>query len=871
MNNRRISTVVAMMLALNLGGSYIAPLTYANAQGENVTSQNEQTKESINLVKNNGFEENVVNGEIPNWRAWNGGSNYVGIDTENMYEGSKCAYIVPESSIAQVVTNLKPNTSYEYKAYVKLDSENSSSVLGVKNYGADEIKQTVSGTEYKEYGIKFTTGNQTSAEIYLWDGSGLGTTNKAYIDNVSLNEIPYIGDSEVKFNMNRLQLTKGEIYDLISTIKGDTESKIIYSSSDESIATVDDSGKIKAISSGNVNINASLEGEEISATCKLQVTDNNEPWYSGEEANWKLTMEDNFEGNSLDTSLWTVRGKEYAAYHRSDMVKVEDGKLKLSIEKEPDGQVVLGRVDTHGEDVGVNKAKFDQKYGFFEASAKIPPTEQTYFAFWMFNYPGVFNVDGTGREGTEIDITETVFQGDSTESTLHWDGYEKWHKSTSSHRKPAPNIHDGFHRYGLEWDENSLKFYFDGELTWTYKGDAVPLVKEILIFSSGLGMWGEGDINNADLPYVAEVDWVRTYTKESYENRDDSTKPMIYGAENVKIEKEEEDFDLLEGVWAIDNKDDEKELTDKIIVDDSKLDINKEGVYKVTYKVTDKAGNTSTEEIDVQVVEDEDEVDNKIFNGNFELGNLSGWSNSVNKEVDTSKVELAQEEENYIAKISPNYEIEQFVNLEPGETYKLSVKAKGENNSDKITIGIDGRTFEIKGNEWKEESIIFTNKSHRSGVFATTDSGNTAKISIDEFILEEVDNDDEEAPTILGADDKTIKVGENFDPKDGVTAVDNKDGDLTRNLDVKGRVDINKAGVYKLIYTVKDSSLNIATKERVITVQDDSDTTIITKDMLVKLVADVEKLKKKDYTIETWNPFKDALKKGKVVSKQHKS
>lgn len=236
-----------------------------------------------------------------------------------------------------------------------------------------------------------------------------------------------------------------------------------------------------------------------------------QPNYPGNDQ-WNLVFEDNFNGNTLDTSKWSIRGKEYANYHHESCTTVEDGKLVLRIDKEPSGQTILGRVDTAG--LNGNPTKFEQKYGFFECRADVPPTEGTYFAFWMNAYPGMGNVDGTGRDGAEIDICETANKGDYTESAVHWDGYGASHQSVGSGNKYAPNLHDGYHIYGLEWDANTLRFYFDGQQTWSYSGVGVPRIAEQVILSSGGGSWVEGNINNAQLPYFAKVDWVRVYEKE---------------------------------------------------------------------------------------------------------------------------------------------------------------------------------------------------------------------------------------------------------------------------------------------------------------------------------------------------------------------
>lgn len=76
------------------------------------------------------------------------------------------------------------------------------------------------------------------------------------------------------------------------------------------------------------------------------------------------------------------------------------------------------------------------------------------------------------------------------------------------------------------------------------------------------------------------------------------------------------------------------------------------------------------------------------------------------------------------------------------------------------------------------------------------------------------------APTLKGVTDKTITVGDKFDPLFDVTAFDKEDGDLTKSITLTGTVDISKAGKYTLNYTVKDSKGLEATATRVITVVD---------------------------------------------------
>jgi len=71
--------------------------------------------------------------------------------------------------------------------------------------------------------------------------------------------------------------------------------------------------------------------------------------------------------------------------------------------------------------------------------------------------------------------------------------------------------------------------------------------------------------------------------------------------------------------------------------------------------------------------------------------------------------------------------------------------------------------------------------------------------------------------TLLGEQIVNLNVGENYDDL-GVTVTDNVDGDLADKLVVNGVVDSTAVGVYKIAYSVVDSSGNHAEIERLVSV-----------------------------------------------------
>ncbi|WP_166404715.1 immunoglobulin-like domain-containing protein [Labedella endophytica] len=85
-------------------------------------------------------------------------------------------------------------------------------------------------------------------------------------------------------------------------------------------------------------------------------------------------------------------------------------------------------------------------------------------------------------------------------------------------------------------------------------------------------------------------------------------------------------------------------------------------------------------------------------------------------------------------------------------------------------------------------------------------------------VVDEVSLTKDAAPELTVPEDGEIQQDTEFDPREGVTATDNVDGDLTEEIEVAGSVDTATAGDYTLTYTVSDARGNVTTVERIVTV-----------------------------------------------------
>ena len=87
---------------------------------------------------------------------------------------------------------------------------------------------------------------------------------------------------------------------------------------------------------------------------------------------------------------------------------------------------------------------------------------------------------------------------------------------------------------------------------------------------------------------------------------------------------------------------------------------------------------------------------------------------------------------------------------------------------------------------------------------------------------------------VINAVDKSIYVGENFDPKAGVTASDAEDGNITSKITVtENTVNNTKAGTYKVTYSVTDSNNNTVTKSINVVVKENNAPVINASDKVI--------------------------------------
>lgn len=238
-----------------------------------------------------------------------------------------------------------------------------------------------------------------------------------------------------------------------------------------------------------------------------------------------ITFEEEFEGE-LDRSIWsghyqygnkTVSRK--GSYWNQYLAQTKDGNLVIPVVYLEEG---MGGEGAGWYSAGIDTDSdapngFSQKFGYFECRCILPKGADIWSAFWLMN-SGVFNEDGSGRDGTEIDIFESDCYGDfmenSVTSNLHFDSYNEMHQKHGAKKfLTGNNPYEEYNTYGLEWNENEYIFYINGVETFRTSFGGVSQNEEYVILS--VEMKGEDGVpeyrDASGEPAEFIVDYVRVY------------------------------------------------------------------------------------------------------------------------------------------------------------------------------------------------------------------------------------------------------------------------------------------------------------------------------------------------------------------------
>lgn len=230
-------------------------------------------------------------------------------------------------------------------------------------------------------------------------------------------------------------------------------------------------------------------------------------------SSYKLVWSDEFNGDSVDTKVWSYNiggegwGNNEQEYYTDRNATVEDGNLVITAKPETVGAngYTSARMTTQG--------KRDFTYGKIEARIKIPTGMGVWPAFWMLGS----NVSQIGwPDCGEIDIMEHINTDSIFYGTLHWGNGGK--VSSGNNIKGGP---EDFHTYAIEWDADSISWFFDDKKYHevTIKDNLLGTEEFhkpffILLNVAIGGDWPGQTVDQAKLPARMLVDYVRVYQKQ---------------------------------------------------------------------------------------------------------------------------------------------------------------------------------------------------------------------------------------------------------------------------------------------------------------------------------------------------------------------
>lgn len=261
--------------------------------------------------------------------------------------------------------------------------------------------------------------------------------------------------------------------------------------------------------------------------------------------NWKLVWSDEFNYRGLpDDTKWSyesgfVRGveKQFYTAKRSENTYVRNGFLTIVAKKESyrnpkfkrtaldNSEYRLKHLDSlpisvkNMRDSVVNYTsgslttlgKFSWKYGKIEIRAKMPRGSGVWPAIWMM---GVNRSEVGWPRCGEIDIVEFLGRKPNGfySSAHHLDAQTGKKRSYSFYNEVKNPPYKAFHKYGIEWNEKEIVFFFDGVQYHSIQNSSETFKKPFyLLINLALGGKFGGDLDERTLPQKFVIDYVRVY------------------------------------------------------------------------------------------------------------------------------------------------------------------------------------------------------------------------------------------------------------------------------------------------------------------------------------------------------------------------
>lgn len=140
-------------------------------------------------------------------------------------------------------------------------------------WSADTNSSLPPGLALSTSGVIFGTPTTQGTYNFTVTATNSGGSDSKSL-SITINPAANVPVESVSLNHTELSLTEGDIDTLTATVEPDnaTDQNVIWSSSDNTVATVDENGKVTAVAAGTATITVTTVDQNKTATCTVTVT-----------------------------------------------------------------------------------------------------------------------------------------------------------------------------------------------------------------------------------------------------------------------------------------------------------------------------------------------------------------------------------------------------------------------------------------------------------------------------------------------------------------------------------------------------------------------------------------------------------------------
>jgi beta-glucanase (GH16 family) len=256
---------------------------------------------------------------------------------------------------------------------------------------------------------------------------------------------------------------------------------------------------------------------------------------------WSCTLDDEFNGTSLDLTKWapiltstssytTGPGGSYVCYeNNANTISESGGYLNLSVlsnSKASSCKEMAGSFSTKYEGGMItSKGLFSQEYGYFEVRAAMPSLATPGLQETLWLYPSNETLYGPWPDSGEIDYAEFYSKYPNNDVPVdHFPGSNRDPNATDDNCVlPGVTTTGQFNTYALMWTPTTITTYFNGVqcmsdvyASYVARPDKAPAPFNqpfFMNFTAALGVnnGNQFSASKTPLPATTQIDWARVW------------------------------------------------------------------------------------------------------------------------------------------------------------------------------------------------------------------------------------------------------------------------------------------------------------------------------------------------------------------------